>query len=83
MKKQTAVEWLDEQLQERVIAQDHVVRKMIIEISFEDYINLKKVAKSMERQQIIDAYYLAKEYRNQEALYENNGEQYFTETYVE
>ena len=53
----TAVEWLDEQIQERVIAQDVVARKMIIEISIEDYMDVKRLAKEMEKQQIIDAYW--------------------------
>lgn len=52
---QTAVEWLDEQIQERVIAQDVVARKMIIEISIEDYMDVKRLAKEMEKKQIMDA----------------------------
>lgn len=56
-KKQTAIEWLDEQIQERVIAQDIIAKKMIIEISMEDYINLKKQAKAMEKEQIEDAFH--------------------------
>ena len=80
----TAVEWLDEQIQERVIAQDVVARNMIIEISMEDYMDIKRQAKEMEKQQIIDAFDEGKEYD-----YHINGapkfdsETYFAETYGE
>lgn len=53
----TAVEWFDEQIQERIIAQDVVARKLIIEISMEDYMDIKKHANKMFEQQIIDAFY--------------------------
>lgn len=53
----TAVEWFDEQMQERIITQDVVARKLIIEISMEDYMRLKQEALELEKEQITDAYY--------------------------
>ncbi len=70
--KQTAVEWLDEQIQERVIAQDVVARKMIIEISMEDYMDIKRQAKEKEKEQIIEA---AERWKGT-----NFAEQYYNET---
>ena len=74
----TAVEWLDEQIQERVIAQDVVARKMIIEISIEDYMDVKRLAKEMEKQQIIDAY---RDCHGLGHIYGFDGEEYYTSTY--
>ena len=85
-KQQTAVDYFDEELQEYVIAQDNVLRKLIIEISFEDYMNLKKQAKEMEKEQIIDA---INEGFNEGILYctgetgnYKSPEQYYNKTYL-
>lgn len=51
----TSIEWLDEQLQEYVIAADHVANTMVIQISFEEYMDLKRQAKEMHKREIIDA----------------------------
>jgi len=51
----TSIEWLDEQIQEYVIAVDHVANTMLIQISFEEYIDLKRQAKEMHKAEIIDA----------------------------
>jgi stress response protein SCP2 len=48
----TSIEWLDEQLQEYVIAVDHVANTMVIQISFEEYIDLKRQAKEMHKQEM-------------------------------
>jgi hypothetical protein len=75
---QTAVEWLDEQIQERVIAQDVVARKLIIEISMEDYMNIKIQAKEMEKQQIYEAFYEGEENAHK---YKSSPTLYYNETY--
>jgi hypothetical protein len=54
--KQTAVEWLVDQLDEQVFRIDHVERRINISISFEDMMTLKKEAKEMEKDQIGRAY---------------------------
>lgn len=74
----TAVNWLDEQIQERVIAQDVIARKMIIEISMEDYMKLKQEAIELEKEQITDAYYIG----SQDApIKKGKSEQYYNETF--
>jgi hypothetical protein len=50
--KQTSIEWLDEQIQEYVIAADHVANTMVIQISFEEYMDLKRQAKEMHKAEI-------------------------------
>ena len=45
----TSIEWLDEQLQEYVIAVDHIANTMVIKISFEEYMDFKRQAKEMHR----------------------------------
>ena len=81
----TSVEWLDEQIQERVIAQDVVVRKMIIEVSMEDYIEIKKQAKKQEKQDIISAYAFGHNdgcrYMTNEKQEFEHGESYYAETF--
>ena len=52
MAQQTAVEWLDESLQQNVITIDYVSRIMILEINIEDFMELKNKAKQMEKEQI-------------------------------
>jgi hypothetical protein len=83
-KKQTAVEWLDEQIQERVIAQDVVARKMIIEISMEDYMDIKRQAKEKEKEQIEDAHIEGQRVfdKHPHTQWTNDqAEQYYNETY--
>lgn len=53
---QKSINWFDEQIQEKVIAQDVVARKIIIEISMDDYMDIKRQAQVMFEKQIIDAY---------------------------
>ena len=77
-KKVTAVESFDEQLQEYVIAQDVVARKLIIEISFEEHIKLKKQAKEMEKEQML-AFYSDRIYEHKELREEF--EQYYNKIY--
>jgi predicted metal-binding transcription factor (methanogenesis marker protein 9) len=74
--KQTAFELFDEQLQEYIIAQDVVARKLIIEISFEEYMELKKQAKAMEKEQIEDAFDTGT--TDEDRI----GKEYYKETYL-
>ena len=69
----TSTEWLDEQIQEYVIAADHVANTMVIQISFEEYMDLKRQAKEMHKQEIIDAI--------ENGNY-GNGNEYYQETFV-
>jgi hypothetical protein len=73
--KQTAVEWAFEQLDEQVFRIDHLERRLNISISFEDMMTLKKEAKEMEKQQIVDAY------RFPNTLVDMSSEQYYNQTY--
>ena len=88
--KQTAVEWLDEQLQDTMYIQYgyvNGVRKVVMPL--EDYMRLKQVALEMEKEQIIDAfdegksdgYKTAREW--DEMVIFSNSEQYYNETYKE
>ena len=78
----TAVNWLDEQLQDTMSFQYGFidgVRKVIIPL--EDYMKLKQEAIELEKQQIIDAWH--KGYDNQSPMIdeENCGQTYYTSTY--
>jgi hypothetical protein len=65
MSKQTAVEWLSEQLQSTVFYTDEAKENII------------QQAKEMEKQQIIDAYHT----NPLEAKWKNIGINYYNETY--
>jgi hypothetical protein len=52
--KQTAVEWVFDELDEQVFRIDHLERRINISISFEDMMTLKKEAKEMEKEQSIE-----------------------------
>jgi len=80
--KKTALDWAFEQLDEQVFRIDYVERRLNISISFEDMMTLKKEAKEMEKEQIINAridgdenYTLVGNKRKEYA------EQYYKETY--
>jgi ATP-dependent protease Clp ATPase subunit len=55
-KKQTAVEWLYEELQEYIISQDVAANTLVIQISFQEYKDLKKSAKQIEKDDIVEAF---------------------------
>jgi hypothetical protein len=80
--KQTAVEWLVDQLDEQVFRIDHVERRINISISFEDMMTLKKEAKEMEKEHIINA-----NRDGVDMVVDNKkfitGEQYYNETYTD
>jgi len=67
MSKQTALQWLSEQLN------DKWINGYLSPISIKSLID---EALQMEREQIIDAYYEGKEYG-----FKEQGEQYYNETY--
>ena len=52
--KQTAVDWVFEQLDEQVYKVDYDNRRISISISFEDMMTLKKEAKEMEKEQTVN-----------------------------
>lgn len=57
--KQTAVEWFIEQLEQKGDASENLfVRRVQISIDTSDYLELKRQAKQMEKEQIIDAYFI-------------------------
>jgi succinate dehydrogenase/fumarate reductase flavoprotein subunit len=72
-KKQTAIEWLEEELQEYIISQDVAANNLVIQISLKEYKDLKKSAKQIERDDIVEAFnegaldglQLGEEYYNQ------------------
>jgi hypothetical protein len=75
----TSIEWLDEQLQEYVIATDHVANTMVIKISFEEYMNFKREAKEMHKQEIIKTFDEGQEYEYQYHI--NNAPKFDSQTY--
>jgi GTP-dependent phosphoenolpyruvate carboxykinase len=70
MKKQTAVEWLVEQLEDDKTTIARV-------IGLKKYNSICKQALQMEKQEIIDAYHI----NPLETKWENIGKQYYAETY--
>ena len=78
MKKQTAVDWAFEQLDEQVFRIDHLERRLNISISFEDMMTLKKEAKAMEKQHIEESF---TEGCFTESWVLKSAEQYYNETY--
>ena len=77
---QTAIEWLDEQLQDTmyfVYGYTDVVRKVTIPL--EDYMRLKQVALEMEKEQIINAFDEGQEYEYQ--VFVNSAPRFFSDTY--
>jgi len=59
LNKMTAVQWLIEQLEQKGDAWENVsIRKIQISIDVSDYLDLKRQAKEMEKEQIEDAYFI-------------------------
>lgn len=82
MAQQTAVEWLDESLQQNVITIDYVSRIMILEINIEDFMELKNKAKQMEKEQIFHAFGVGCHVESKRLIgYHGMAEQYYNETY--
>lgn len=73
--KQTAVDWLFEQLDEQVYRIDQRENRINISISFEDMQTIKMQAKQMEKKQLQDAFW-EQAFPNDIAF-----EQYYKENY--
>ncbi|NBQ17459.1 hypothetical protein EBU24_04015 [bacterium] len=76
MEKQTVVEWLIEELEEKgELRETFGIIHLIIDTS--DYLDLKIKAKEMEKEQIVNSWDLSR----RDIDYPANGEQYYNETY--
>jgi hypothetical protein len=77
LNKMTAVDWFIEQLEQKGDASENVgIRKIQISIDVSDYLDLKRQAFQMEKEQIIDAV------NSQRQLgWDEKGEQYYEEKY--
>ena len=76
----TAVEWLAEQLEEKGKVSEHTKSRILeFKIDVSDYLDLKRQAKEMEKQQIIDAYKIGE--CEVGLMIVNKPEQYYNETY--
>ena len=75
----TAVEWLDEKLQDTMFIQYgyvNGVRKVVMPL--EDYMKFKQEALELEKEQITDAYYMG----SQDApIKKGQSEEYYNETF--
>jgi len=54
--KQTAVDWAFNQLDKQVYKVDYETRRISISISFEDMMTIKREAKEMEKEQMLNFY---------------------------
>ena len=77
---QTAIEWLIEQLEQQVYTIDHKDNRVIPK-SFDDIVEIKKQAKQMEKEQIINTYLNACARVTPYGYYNDSAEQYYNETY--
>jgi hypothetical protein len=76
-KKQTALQWFIEQIELKGdMRETPSISNVQLNFDTLNYIDLKRQALQMEREQIIDAYYEGKEYG-----FKEQGEQYYNETY--
>jgi predicted DNA binding CopG/RHH family protein len=80
MAQQTAVDYLIEELDEQVYRIDHKDNRINISISFEDMMTLKKQAKQMEKEQIVEAFYEGMK-TNPFDPNRGRGTMYYNETY--
>ena len=78
MKQQTAVEWLIEELEEKgELRETFGIVHLIIDTS--EYIDLKRKAKEMEKENIIKAHNVGSKWGFEDVLEE--GEKYYKESY--
>lgn len=81
MEKQTAVEFLIDQLESKGKSWENVsIGRIQISIKVEDYLELQKQAKEMEKYQIIDAFKRGT-INEMNGIEEINSEQYYNETF--
>jgi hypothetical protein len=77
LNKMTAVQWFIEQLEQKGDASENVsIRRIQISIDVSDYLELKRQAKEMEKEQIEDAWIAT-----DNELQRISAEQYYKETY--
>jgi hypothetical protein len=86
LNKMTAVQWFIEQLEQKGDASENLfVRRVQISIDVSDYLDLKRQAKEMEKEQIMDAsgsgWSDGVLYSNGEIWNYQSPEHYYTETY--
>jgi hypothetical protein len=83
MNKQTAVEWLIEQLEEKGdLRETPSIRIVQLNIDTSDYLDLKRQAKEMHKQEIIDAVGVGSQFdRDYLYGYHDKAEQYYQETF--
>lgn len=79
MSKQTAVEWLVEQFEQKGGAWENAsIRRIQVSIDVTEYLELKRLAKAMEREQIEHAYV---EGGNWDELPKPRFDNYYEQTY--
>jgi hypothetical protein len=79
-KKQTAVEWLIQEIEAKGDAWENVsIGRIQISIDVSEYIKLKSHAKEMDKQQKMDAFMEADYFEGRAS--KKDFEQYYTETY--
>jgi hypothetical protein len=77
----TAVEWLIDQIESKGDAWENAsIRRLQISIDVSDYLDLKRQAKEMEKEQIIDSHLFGL-LRPLEIEATKQAEQYYNETY--
>jgi hypothetical protein len=57
MKQQTAVDWLDNEIQNICLIEYSLVKNRCISIPIDKYMELKQKAKEMEKEQMFEAYW--------------------------
>lgn len=82
-KKQTAVEFLIDQLESKGESWENVsIGRIQISIKVEDYLELQKQAKEMEKEQIIDANIAGQMFIGAcPGHYKNDAEEYYNDTF--
>ena len=76
MEQQTAVEWLFQELEAKGELRE-TIGIVQLNIFTSDYLDLKRKAKEMEKEQIVNSWDLSR----RDIDYPANGEQYYNETY--
>jgi hypothetical protein len=80
--KQTAVEWLIEQLEQKgYMRETPSIRNLQLNIDTSDYLDLKRQAKAMEKEQIEDAYQLGFEDGDSNVSIYFDKKEYYNQTY--
>ena len=82
-KQQTAVDWLIEELENKGDAWENVsIRRLQISIDVSEYLDLKRKAKKMEKEQIEDAFYqCGKDNFEHIKVINRSAKEYYEQTY--